>query len=152
MLPPSTHTSLLHTHSRYRAVFILLPLPTPTPLTAVQLKMCSSFQVHSLYFTLSFLPPHMWSLCMVSGDFFLKLEMWKYEIILELPFTPQRSLKIVSTYSNVWVKCLVSRMLYRCTHDSTGQRVRLGKLYREGRVVSQSNLPPLCPIWHATAR
>lgn len=50
-------------------VFALLPLLSPTPLTAVQLKMCSSFQVHCSHFTFSFLSPHMQSLRDFS-DFF----------------------------------------------------------------------------------
>lgn len=51
----------MHTHSLW-IVFALLPLLAPTPSTAVQLKMCSSFQAHLSHFTFSFLSPHMLTL------------------------------------------------------------------------------------------
>lgn len=60
-------------------VFVLLPLPTPTPLTAVQLKMCSSFQVHSLFRSLSFL-----LICdhlLAFQEIFFNLELWKWSFL-----------------------------------------------------------------------
>lgn len=152
--PHTLHYYYTHTYTltpERESVFVLLPLPTPTPLTAVQLKMCSSFQVHSLRFTLSFLPPHMWSLSGISGDFFKVRDV--KTIILELSFSPPRSLKSASIYVAMFRSNIYAAECYTDAHMMVqAGALGLGKLCREGCVVSESNLPLVCPIWHATAR
>lgn len=141
---PDTHYSTTHTYTLTLGPELCVCF-TPTPHAhTLDCSAAENVFLISSPFSLfhSFLPSFL-PICDHLGDF-LMLK------ILKLPL-----LSFASLYRGHWrscqyveVKYLASWMLCRCTHDNT----RLGKLYREGCVVSKSSHPPLGPIWHAGAR